>query len=142
MEEAKQALLDSLEPDRVAKQLQSTAVRVGKELARRVPSLDEAAFKWLDMFGKGRFTLELDTTQLSDSIDKVSGLGRQATVGLIVVGQLIGTAIAMVILLQPALAQFSGIAYAAMVAFGFTLIVSFFVLFRVILRGDEPPTRR
>jgi ubiquinone biosynthesis protein len=141
MVEAREALLESLEPERVAKQLQTTAVRVGKELARRAPSLEEAAFKWIDLFNKGRITVEVDTTQLSESIEQISGLGRQATVGLIVVGQLIGTAIAMVILLQPMLAQFAGIAYVAMLAFGFTLIVSFFVLFRVLLHGDEPPGR-
>ena len=55
--------------------------------------------------------------------------------GLIVVGQLIGTAIAMSILLQPALAAYTGLAYVAMIAFGVTLLVSFWVLFRVLLRG-------
>jgi hypothetical protein len=59
-------------------------------------------------------------------------------VGLIVVGQLIGTAIAMSILLQPALAAYTGFAYAAMIAFVVTLIVSFIVLFRMLLgRGSE-----
>jgi hypothetical protein len=59
-------------------------------------------------------------------------MGRQATVGIIVVGQLIGTAIAMTILLQPALADFTGVAYAAMIAFAVTLFVSFVVLFRML----------
>jgi Ni,Fe-hydrogenase I cytochrome b subunit len=52
---------------------------------------------------------------------------------MIVVGQLIGTAIVMAILLQPELTQFQSIAYLAMIAFGVTLIVSFVVLFRVFL---------
>ena len=52
-------------------------------------------------------------------------------------GQLIGTAIAMVILLQPALAAYTGFAYVAMIAFGVTLLVSFFVLFRVLLGSDD-----
>ena len=38
--EAQAALLESLEPDRVVKQVQRTAVRVGKELAQRAPSLE------------------------------------------------------------------------------------------------------
>ena len=134
--EAKEALMASLEPDQIAKQLQGTAVRVGREVVRRVPSLEDAAFKWIDAFNKGRLTVEVDTTELNESIKQVGNLGRQATVGLIVVGQLIGTAIAMVILLQPAMAQFASLAYVAMIAFGFTLIVSFYVLFRVMLRGD------
>ena len=139
MTEAKAALLASLEPDRVQKQLTSTAARMSKELARRVPSLESAAFQWIDQFNKGKLTVELDTSQLTQSVDKLGGLGRQATVGLIVVGQLIGTAIAMVILLQPALAAFSGFAYVAMIAFAVTLLVSFYVLFQMLFwrAGDD-----
>ena len=137
MEEARAALFESLEPDRVAKQLQGTAIRVSKQLARRAPTLEAAAFKWIDVFNKGKITVEVDTTQLSDAIEKVGGLGKQATTGLIVVGQLIGTAIAMVILLQPALSAFTSFAYLAMIAFGVTLLVSFYVLFRVLLGSDD-----
>jgi ubiquinone biosynthesis protein len=141
MVEAQAALLASLEPDRVAKQLSTTAVRITKELARRTPSLEAAAFKWIDLFNKGKITVEVDTSDLSRSIESVSNLGKQATIGLIVVGQLIGTAIAMIILLQPALEQFIGFAYAAMIAFGITLLVSFAVLFRVLLRSDDDDHR-
>jgi ubiquinone biosynthesis protein len=138
MTEAQAALLESLEPDRVVKQVQRTAVRVGKELAQRAPSLEGAALKWLDLFNKGKIVVEVDTSQLSDAVEKVGGLGRQATIGLIVVGQLIGTALAMIILLQPALAQFIMFAYLAMIAFGVTLVVSFVVLFRMLFsNGDD-----
>ena len=135
IEEARMALLESLDPDKVAKHLQGTAVRVAKELGRRAPTLESSVLKWLDILQQGKIVVEVDTSQLSSSIDKVSGLGQQATVGLIVVGQLIGTAIAMSILLQPALAAYTGLAYVAMIAFGVTLLVSFWVLFRVLLRG-------
>jgi ubiquinone biosynthesis protein len=138
MTEARAALLESLDPERVQKQITSTAVRISKELARRAPSLEGAAFKWIDQFNRGKIVVEVDTSQLTRSIDKVSGLGRQATTGIIVVGQLIGTAIAMVILLQPALSEFTGFAYLAMIAFGVTLIVSFVVLFRMLFGHDEP----
>ena len=82
--------------------------------------------------------VEVDTTGLEKSISSVSDIGRQATVGIIVVGQLIGTAIVMAVLLQPSLTQFQGVAYIAMIAFAVTLIVSFVVLFRVFFapRGD------
>ena len=135
VDEARLALLASLDPDKVAKRLQGTAVRVAKELGRRAPTLEESALKWLDLLQQGKIVVEVDTSQLSKSIDGVSGLGQQATIGLIVVGQLIGTAIAMSILLQPALAAYTGLAYVAMIAFGVTLLVSFWVLFRVLLRG-------
>ncbi len=139
MEEARAALLASLEPDRVFKSLSTTAVRVSKEVARRTPSLEAAAFKWIDLFNKGKIVVEVDTSDLTKAIDGVSVLGQNATVGLIVVGQLIGTAIAMIILLQPALVEFAGFAYIAMIAFALTLVVSFVVLFRMLFRA---PGRR
>ena len=86
------------------------------------------------------FVVEVDTKGLERSISGVSSIGRQATVGVIVVGQLIGTAIVMAILLQPSLERFQGVAYLAMFAFAVTLIVSFVVLFRLFLEptgGDE-----
>jgi ubiquinone biosynthesis protein len=136
--EAQAALLESFTPERIQKQIQGSVVRVGKELARRVPSMEGAALKWLDQFNQGKFVVEVDTKGLERSIASVSDIGRQATVGVIVVGQLIGTAIVMAILLQPSLSQFQGVAYAAMIAFAVTLIVSFVVLFRLFFqRSDE-----
>jgi ubiquinone biosynthesis protein len=136
--EARAALLESFTPDKIQKQVQGSVVRIGKELARRAPSFEGAALSWLDQFNKGKFVVEVDTTGLERSIASVSDIGRQATVGIIVVGQLIGTAIVMAVLLQPELAQFQSIAYIAMIAFAITLIVSFVVLFRVFF---APPRR-
>jgi ubiquinone biosynthesis protein len=136
--EARAALLESFTPEKIQKQLQGTAVRIGKELARKVPSFEGAALSWIDQFNKGKFVVEVDTKGLERSISSVSAIGRQATVGVIVVGQLIGTAIVMAILLQPSLSQFQGVAYLAMIAFAVTLIVSFVVLFRLFF---EPAGR-
>ncbi len=137
MTEARAAMIEALEPDRVIAQVQSSAVRIGKEMARRVPNVETAALKWFDMFNRGKLTVELDTTELNRSVDQVSGLGRQATAGIVVVGQLIGTAIVMAILLQPGQDQYVGFAYAAMMAFAIVLVVSFVVLFRMLLGHNE-----
>jgi ubiquinone biosynthesis protein len=137
MIEAQAALMESLEPDKVIAQVQSSAVRVGKELARRVPNVETAALKWFDMFNRGKLTVELDTSDLTRSLDRFGGLGRQATAGIVVVGQLIGTAIVMAILLQPGQDQYVGFAYAAMLAFAIVLVVSFVVLVRMLLGHDE-----
>ena len=40
--EARAAFMDSFTPEKIQKQLQGSAVRIGKELARRVPSLESA----------------------------------------------------------------------------------------------------
>jgi ubiquinone biosynthesis protein len=137
VEEAQAALLASLEPDAVMKQIQGRAIRIGKELARRAPTLDTALLKWLDVVNQGKLVVQVDTSDLDRSIGKVGNAGRQATIGLIVVGQLIGTAIVMAILLQPSLSQYIGVAYAAMIAFGVTLVVSFWVLYRMAFNRDD-----
>ena len=139
VEEAQAALLASLEPDAVVKQVQGHAIRIGKELARRAPSLEDSVIRWLDFLNRGKLVVEVDTSELNKSVGKVGDVGRQATVGLIVVGQLIGTAIVMAIMLQPSLVEYQGVAYAAMNAFCVTLVVSFIVLFRMFLNrgGDD-----
>ncbi|HET9346527.1 MAG TPA: AarF/UbiB family protein [Candidatus Limnocylindrales bacterium] len=138
VEEAQAAFLAALDPENVRKQVQGRAIRIGKELARRAPSLDAALISWLDVINRGKLVVEVDTSELNRAVDKVGGVGKQATVGLIVVGQLIGTAIVMAIMLQPSLSEYQGVAYAAMIAFGITLVVSFIVLFQVFLRrGDD-----
>ena len=43
----------------------------------------------------------------------------------------------MIILLQPALSQFVSFGYVAMIAFGVTLLVSFWFLFRVLSGWDD-----
>jgi ubiquinone biosynthesis protein len=137
VEEARDAVIAALEPEAIAKELRGRAIRIGKELARRAPSLDESLIRWLDVINRGKLVVEVDTTELNRSIGQIGGIGRQATIGLIVVGQLIGTAIATAILLQPSLSQYVGVGYAAMIAFGITLIVSFIVLFRMYVGRDD-----
>ena len=58
-----------------------------KELARRAPSLEVAALKWLDLFNKGKIVVEVDTSQLTRCRRQASAAsaGRRR-VGLIVVG--------------------------------------------------------
>ncbi len=135
--EARAALLESITSERLQKEVTDSAIRIGKELARRFPSMEAAAFKWLDMFNRGKITVEVDTSELGRSLEKFSDVGRQATVGIVVVGQLIGTAIVMAILLQPSLTEFQSFAYLAMTAFAVTLVVSFVVLFRMLFGGGE-----
>ena len=66
--EARAALLESFTPEKIQKQIQGSAVRIGKELARRVPSLESATLSWLDQYNKGKFVVEVDTKGLEKSI--------------------------------------------------------------------------
>jgi hypothetical protein len=48
----------------------------------------------LDQYQRGRFELHLDTSDLTESLEKTQGVARQATIGLMLVGMIIGSAIA------------------------------------------------
>jgi ubiquinone biosynthesis protein len=140
-EEAKDATLERLTPDAVEQFLTDQAIRVGQELVRRIPTLESAAWSWLDQFGKGKLVVEIDTSELNKEIAKVGDLGRQLAVGMLVTGQLIGTAILAVVLLQPtALEEFQTFAYIGLIAFGVSLLVSMYVLYRT-LRSAAPATQ-
>jgi ubiquinone biosynthesis protein len=130
--EATSAFRESMTPEQIRRRAELTAVHLGKEFARRLPTLESGAFKWLDVFSRGRITVELDTSDFDRSFGKAANVGRQATVGVIVVGQLIGSAIVMGTLLQPALAEFQLFGLLAMAAFGMSLALSFLVLRRVL----------
>jgi ubiquinone biosynthesis protein len=136
-EEAKDAVLARLTPDTAEKVAAGQALRVGQELLRRLPTLESAAWSWLDQFGKGKLVVEVDTKDLNAQIAKVSDLGRQIAIGMLVTGQLIGTAILAVVLLQPAtFEEFATFAYIGLMAFGVALIVSMFVLYRALRPPD------
>jgi len=133
IEEGRAALLEQITPEFVEKIVLGQAMRVGQEFARRLPTLESAVWKWMDQFGKGKLVIEVDTSDLNREIGKVSDLGRQLAVGMLVTGQLIGTAILAVVLLQPqALEEFQTFAYLGLVAFGVALIVSLYVLYRAL----------
>ena len=142
-EEAKDAVLQRITPDTAEKIVAAQAIRVGQELFRRLPTLETAAWSWLDQFGKGKLVVEVDTTELNKQIAKVSDLGRQLAIGMLVTGQLIGTAILAVVLLQPTVAEeFQTFGYIGLLAFAFSLIVSLYVLYRALRLPSSEEERR
>ena len=142
MEEARDALVAGLTLDNVEKAATATGLRVGKELVRRLPTLESAAFMWIDQFGKGKITVAIDTSDLDTQFRQLDETGRRLTVGLLTVGQLIGTAILAVVLLQPAVADTVGpLANLAVLAFFGVLAYSLFVVYRVGRRRDDKPRR-
>ncbi len=142
MQEARDALVSGLTLDNIEKNVTATGLRVGKELVRRMPTLEQAAFMWIDQFGKGKITVAIDTSELDSQFRQLDATGRRLTVGLLTVGQLIGTAILAVVLLQPTVADTVGpLANLAVLAFFGVLAYSLFVVYRVGRRPDDNPRR-
>ena len=65
-----------------------------REALKRLPSLQEATMGWLDQYQKGRFEVYVDTSGLDKSVDKLASFGRQVVIAMMLVGMIIGSAIA------------------------------------------------
>ena len=134
IQEARDSILAQLTPEKMKDFAQTKALEVGKELLRRVPTLETAAWSWVDQFGKGKLVVEVDTSDLGRQLDKFGKAGQRLSTGMIVVGQLIGTAILAVVALQPEVASTLGfIPGLAITAFLVVLAYSFWIL----VRGDR-----
>lgn len=114
----------------------------GKELYRRAPTLEAAVWSWLDQFGQGKLVVKVDTSDLGRQLDLLNAAGRRLSTEMIVVGQLIGTAIRAVVAVQPAIAATLGfIPGLAITAFLVTPGYSFYFLLRSEAGGggsDDP----
>ncbi len=138
LEEAREAIFEQVTPARVRASLERSALRIGREVVRRVPDLETAALSWFDQFNKGKFVVEIDTRDLSRQMAKLNVLGRNLTVALIVIGQLLATAVFAFLLTQPSIAAVAGFLPGLIVALFFgALILSFVVLRRVWGDSEE-----
>jgi ubiquinone biosynthesis protein len=91
----KDLFVQSISAEKITEEAQKQLMIVGRELSKRLPSLSEATLGWLDQYQKGRFELHLDTSALAKEVDKLNALGRQVVIGIILVGTIIGSAIAI-----------------------------------------------
>jgi hypothetical protein len=65
-----------------------------REAIEQLPLLQSGAFKWLDNLKKGGVTVELDTSGLDKQLLALRGIAMMLTLGILVVGMVIGSALA------------------------------------------------
>ena len=65
-----------------------------REVAQRIPNLQEATLKWLGQYEKGRLEIYHDTSGLDKPLHDAGRLVRQVIVGILLMGIIIGSAIA------------------------------------------------
>ncbi|MGL4651785.1 MAG: AarF/UbiB family protein [Caldilineaceae bacterium] len=92
---AKVLLADEFTVESVVKTLESQAVRAGKQLVRNLPDLETATMSWLTQYKSGKFTLHVDTSDLTKGVDRFSQAVNRLTLGIVLVGMLIGSAQAL-----------------------------------------------
>jgi ubiquinone biosynthesis protein len=94
----KEQALEAVTADRVVEEATKQASMATREVFKRLPTIQEATVKWLDQYQKGRFEVTVDTSEVANEVDKLGGIGRQIVIGIILVGMLIGSAIATSVL--------------------------------------------
>jgi ubiquinone biosynthesis protein len=91
-------LMEQFNADNITELVKTQAIRAAKEVVHRLPSLQEATIRWLDQYQAGKFVVELNTDDLNRQVGRAyEGLER-LTIGLILAGMLIGSAIGMAFL--------------------------------------------
>ncbi len=67
---------------------------VVREVSEQLPSVTDGVLKWLGILQRGAVKVEVDTSALDRQIDRLQGVARMLTLGVLVVGLIIGSAIA------------------------------------------------
>lgn len=79
--------------DKVLEAVKQQLMVAGKQIVRRIPSLPDATNMWLDQYMSGKFTVNIDTSDLGQHVDSFGGSVQRLTAGLIITGIIVGTAI-------------------------------------------------
>ncbi|MEA3337357.1 MAG: AarF/UbiB family protein [Chloroflexota bacterium] len=92
---AKEMLVQEVTAEKIVDVASQQAMSTARELLKRVPSLQEATIGWLDQYQKGRFEVYVDTSDLAQEVDKLGVFLRQIVIGIVLMGMIIGSAIAV-----------------------------------------------
>ena len=91
-------LRDQLSMEAITDMATKQVTRSAREVMYRAPSLIEATTKWLDQYEKGRFSVHVDTSDLTPQVEKIDkALARSLNrllLALVLTGWLVGAAIA------------------------------------------------
>ena len=91
---AKELVPDALTADVVKDAVVRQASFAVREAVEQMPSLQEGALKWLTNIKKGGLKVELDTSDLDRHVLALRGVAMMFTLGLILAGLVIGSALA------------------------------------------------
>lgn len=92
---------DQISTEALAKTVRVQISRSSREVIYRIPSLVDATTKWLDQYEKGKLSVHIDTSDLSEQVTKLdqalSKSLNQLVIGLVLAGWIVGSAIASTI---------------------------------------------
>ncbi|MEA3441514.1 MAG: AarF/UbiB family protein [Chloroflexota bacterium] len=138
----REMVLDEVTAEKVVDVVKDQVMMSAREVLKRLPSLQEATVSWLDQYQKGRFEVYMDTSGLDKSVDKLARLGRQVVIALMLVGMIVGSAIAtsVIAFLQPEAQYWTFASRLAYLGFVVPMVVAILIVFRLLwrwIRGDK-----
>ncbi len=142
-EMVREMALQAVTADKVVEVVKDQVMMTAREALKRLPSLQEATIGWLDQYQKGRFEVYVDTSALDKSVDKLAAFGRQMVIALMLVGMIVGSAIAtsVIAFVQPE-GQYWGFASRlAYLGFVVPMVVAILIVLRLLwrwIRGENP----
>jgi ubiquinone biosynthesis protein len=142
-EMVREMALEAVTADKVVEVVKDQVMMTARELLKRVPSLQEATLGWLDQYQKGRFEVHVDTSGLDRSVDKLARFGRQVVIALMLVGMIVGSAIAtsVIAFLQPDEETWGFASRLAYLGFVVPMVIAIFMVLRLLwrwVRGYSP----
>jgi hypothetical protein len=129
--------------EKVAEVVKDQVMMSAREVLKRLPSLQDATIGWLDQYQKGRLEVYVDTSGLSKEVDKLASFGRQVVIAMILVGMIIGSAIATTVLayIEPTQGFWLFLFRLSYLGFVTAMIVGILIVLRLLwrwIRGDNP----
>lgn len=85
---------EQITAENISNVLKKEVTSTVREVAQRLPSLQDATLRWLNQYEKGRFEVYHDFSDLDDSISQTGRLIRQLIIGVLLTGVIVGSAIA------------------------------------------------
>jgi ubiquinone biosynthesis protein len=123
-------LQEEFTPERVMEMAKGELSATVVEIGRRLPSLREATFSWLDQYQRGKFVVTIDTGDLQKGLESVGSVSKNLTIGMVVAGQLIAMALVLAVVIS-ADALDQGLLNILVLVFGGFLVFSLLVVRRV-----------
>jgi ubiquinone biosynthesis protein len=129
-------VLESITGEKILEIATKQVMASAGEVIERLPTLAGATTKWLDQYQKGRFEVTVDTSQLSKEVGKLTRLGREIVIALMLVGMLVGSAIASygIAALDLETSSWVFVERLAVIGFVVALILSFIIVLRLVWR--------
>jgi len=136
VEMVKEMAVQEITADRVAEVVKDQVAMTAREVFNRIPTLQEATMSWLDQYQKGRFEVFLDFSELTPEVNKLNRMGRLGVIAIVLVGLLIGSAIATtaVVFSQIEGDLWNFIIQLSILGFVFAMIVAIFLVLVLLWR--------